>query len=154
MEAPDLETLAFEFFRQFARCEYCLKAVGLRENSRDAKADWRAFAAEICDLLNAPQSQLLKGAISYYLEHPPKKQVVINGILDWEAKLPDHKSQAELLLLLVCRVRNNLFHGGKFNGHYFEPQRSERLITHGLVILQECIEGHKKVFEAYSQRTD
>lgn len=151
---PILDELAFEFFREFARCEYCLKAVGLREpNRRDPTADWGAFAAAISGTLEAPEISELKTAVRYYLEHPPKKQTVQeDGVLGWREVLPDHKSQAELILLLVCRTRNNLFHGGKFNGHWFEPQRSQELLHHALIILKHCVASHPQVQEAYDYR--
>lgn len=152
MQVADIDDLAYEFFREFARCEYCLKAVGFRETSRDAKASWGAFANEVRATLEGAKSDALKAAIAYYLAHPPKKQVIQHGLLQWEHKLPGHANNAELILRLVCRVRNNLFHGGKFNGHWFEPQRSEDLLSHGLTILRECVEAHPKVREAYSQR--
>jgi hypothetical protein len=126
--------------------------VGLRENTRDVKADWGAFAAEVRNILDAPNAADLDTAVKYFVEHPPKKQVVQDGMLAWDDRLPDHKSKAELVLRLVCRVRNNLFHGGKFNGHWFEPQRSEDLLTHGLVVLKACVENHKLVNEAYAQK--
>lgn len=148
----DINELAYEFFKEFARCEYCLKAVGLRKASRDACASWDAFANEVRATLESPNSAALAVAITYYLANPPKKQVVENGCLEWDAALPRHANNAELLLRLVCRVRNNLFHGGKFNGHWFEPERSKELLSHGLTILRECREAHPAVKEAYAQR--
>jgi len=152
--SPNLDELASEFFREFARCEYCLKVVGLREpKRRDPTADWGAFADEVRPVLETPSSPELKAAVQYYVEHPPKKQIErTDGFLDWKDVLPDHKHQAELVLRLVCRVRNNLFHGGKFNGHWFEPQRSEELLKHALVILSACVASHQKVQEAYAQK--
>ncbi len=94
------------------------------------------------------------GAIQYYLTHPPKKQVLVDRVLSWSTQLPDHQSQADLVLRLVCRVRYNLFHGGKFNGHWFEPQRSEELLYRGLLILRAVVSGHSKVREAYANRAD
>lgn len=76
-----LDDLGYEFFREFARYEYCLKAI---------------------------------------------------------------------VLLLICRVRNNLFHGGKFNGRWFEPQRSEELMRYALIILRACGQSHDKVSNAYA----
>lgn len=150
----DLDQLAFEFFREFARCEYCLKIVGLREPKRkDPTADWGAFAAEVLHAFETVSSPDFKKAIQYYSEHPPKKQIERDdGFLDWKNVLPDHKNKAELVLRLICRVRNNLFHGGKFNGHWFEPQRSEALLMHALAILKVCIASHAKVQEAYVQK--
>jgi len=152
--SSNLDVLAFEFFREFARCEYCLKVVGLREsNRRDPTADWGAFATAVRSTLATPGTTELKAAIQYYIDHPPKKQIQRDdGLLDWSDVLPDHKHQAELTLRLVCRVRNNLFHGGKFNGHWFEPQRSEDLLKHALVILNACVASHRKVQEAYAQK--
>lgn len=77
--ATDIEGLAFDFFREFARCEYCLKAVGLRERGRNAKADWDAFAGEIREVLDAPKSPETIKAVEYYLTKPPNKQIVENG---------------------------------------------------------------------------
>lgn len=150
MEAADLEGLAFKFFREFARYEYCLKATGLREDSRTAKASWSKYAAEVTHVIDTPQAKGLENAITYFTDHPPKKQIVKDGVLDWDETLPNHQSKAELILLLVCRVRNNLFHGGKFNGRWFEPQRSEDLMRHALVILGACAESHANVREAYA----
>jgi hypothetical protein len=150
----NLDHLAFEFFREFSRCEYCLKVVGLRDPMRkDPTADWGAFSNEVQHVLEAPSSAELKKAVEYYLAHPPKKQISrSDGVLDWKESLPDHKHQAELILRLVCRVRNNLFHGGKFNGHWFEPQRSEELLKYALSILSSCVAAHPKVQEAYAQK--
>jgi hypothetical protein len=150
--AGELDILAFEFFREFVRCEYCLKAVGFLENTRNPRASWVAFSREIEDLLDTPGPPELKSAIEYLIKHPPKKQIVRDNCLEWSQELPQHKSQSELVLLLVCRIRNNLFHGGKFNGRWFEPQRSMELLVHGLVVLRACVEKHPKVREAYAQR--
>ena len=148
-----LDSLGFAFFREFARCEYCLKVVGLRDPARkDPTADWGAFAAEVLPLFDNPKSEEVANAISYYLTHPPKKQVLRGETLGWEEVQPDHKSKAELVLRLVCRVRNNLFHGGKFNGQWFAPQRSEELLSHGLSILGAAVAAHPKVREAYAQK--
>ena len=154
LTSPNLDALAFEFFREFARCEYCLKVVGLREpNRRDPTADWGAFASEIRPTLEGPHAAKLQASVQYYIDHPPKKQIQqADGLLGWSDVLPDHKHQAELILRLVCRVRNNLFHGGKFNGHWFEPQCSEDLLSHALVILNACVESHQAVRDAYAQK--
>lgn len=153
MAAADLENLAYEFFREFARYEYCLKATGLREDSRAAKASWSKYAAEVTQVIEAPQTRDLEQAVAYFTAHPPKKQIVKDDALDWDETLPNHKSKAQLILLLVCRVRNNLFHGGKFNGRWFEPQRSEDLMQHALVILRACGQAHPRVREAYAGST-
>ncbi len=150
MATSKTEHLACEFFREFSRYEYCLKAAGLREDARGAKASWEKYAAEVTRVIDAPQSKDVVDAIDYFIVNPPKKQIINDGALDWDKTLPDHKNKAELVFLLICRVRNNLFHGGKFNGRWFEPQRSEELLKHALVILRECAKNHPGVREAYS----
>ena len=136
-----LYQLSFDFFREFSRCEFFLKAVGLREpNRKDPTADWGVFASEIASFLENPCTHELQAAVTYCSDHPPKKQITReDGFLDWQDVVPDHKSKTELILRLVCPVRNNPFHGGKFNGHWFEPQRSEDLLKHALVILNACV---------------
>ncbi|WP_395601520.1 hypothetical protein AB4P97_19995 [Pseudomonas sp. A1230] len=153
--AAELDLVAFSFFREFARCEYCLKAVGLLLGAPNKpQADWGTFAAEVTAVFDEPQSLEVSDAIQYYLTHPPKKQVFLDGVLSWSDTLPNCRSQAELVLLLVRRVRNNLFHGGKFNSHWFEPQRSEELLRGGLVILRAVVLSHYRVRDAYENRAE
>ena len=44
------------------------------------------------------------------------------------------------VLDLIRRVRNNLFHGGKFNDAHSGPGRNELLLRHSLAILHRCLE--------------
>jgi len=63
------------------------------------------------------EEEALVEGIKYLLEHPPKKQAIIRGTLSWQDSQPDRNSpMLQNLLVLVRRVRNNLFHGGKFPG--------------------------------------
>jgi len=146
----ELNDLAVNFFRKFSRMEYALKVNSFHYGDGDAKANWSAFAASISDCFNEPREQSLADAFAFLERNPPKKQVIRNDILDWDDAVPQSHSNVDLMLLYVRRVRNNLFHGGKFNGQWFEPQRSFDLVTHSLVILDACIEasaGVKAAFE-------
>jgi hypothetical protein len=139
-----LENLAADFFKKFARCEFALKDGGLhRRDKTDAEPDWRSFALSIEDNLSEeelekPELEKLKKAVEYILEHPPKKQVIENDRLKWRDANPSTNSRADLILILVRRVRNNLFHGGKFNSDWFNPDRSETLIKNSVTILDAC----------------
>lgn len=143
-----LDDIANEFFREFSRYEYCLKRVGLRTESRTASACWKKYAAEVRGVIENATGEV-EAVVTYLKENPPRKQIIENGELEWSDRLPDHDNDSELILLLICRVRNNLFHGGKFNGRWFEPDRSENLIRYALTILRACKEFHPKVREAY-----
>lgn len=146
----DLDALAFEFFREFARCECCLKAVGFRKNDVVAQPDWDAFAQTVRQTIEEPTDHKVVAAVQYFSKHPPKKQVVKDGELAWSAQSPLSEPTAQEILVLLRRVRNNLFHGGKFNGNWFAPQRSEELLTHGLVLLRACIAGNDKMKKAFN----
>ena len=79
-----------------------------------------------------------------------EKSSVRNGELAWDESPVQSTSKAQLVLLLIRRIRNNLFHGGKFNGRWFEPERSELLMHHALIILKACAMNHAAVSEAYN----
>lgn len=144
-----LDQLAEKLFRVFARTEYALKASGFNNGDGLAEANWRKFALAVEELIKNPISQELNEAIKFFFKAPPKKQVIICGVIQWEVSVPQTNSKADELLVYVRRVRNNLFHGGKFNGHWFDPERSEPLLRHSLTILHSCVEFVPSVREAY-----
>jgi hypothetical protein len=149
MTKGTLDKLAIELFKTFSRFEYALKASGFNNGDGEAQANWRNFALSIELELQNPQTPELREAIDFMLKHSPKKQVIRNGLLAWDAAPPNTNSTADLILLYVRRVRNNLFHGGKFNGHWFAPERSEKLLRHSLVILNACLDGSPQVRSAF-----
>lgn len=146
---PHLDQLAAKLFQVFSRTEYALKAAGYNNGDGAAEANWREFALAIEGLIASPTNQELRGAIDFFFNAPPKKQVIDGGVIQWEISEPATNSQADKLLIYVRRVRNNLFHGGKFNGHWFAPERSEPLLRHSLTILTACVESVPTVREAY-----
>ncbi len=145
----DLEQLATNMFRTFARFEYSLKAAGFHRGNGAAEPDWRAFAVSVSGLFDDPRTAEFSTAVGYILAHPPKKQIIADGVLSWGDAAPNTNLQSDLVLQYIRRVRNNLFHGGKFNGQWFQPERSECLLKHSLVILTACLEASPEVGEAY-----
>lgn len=142
--------LAGDFFFGFARFEYAMKMAKYHKGNGAAEPDWARFAKELEPVFQNPDSNEFKKAVSYFTEHPPKKQVVEDGCLVWRKVEPRTNSLADKTLQLVRRVRNNLFHGGKFKGRLFEdPERSETLMRYGLVILDRCLSEMPEVCEAY-----
>jgi hypothetical protein len=49
----------------------------------------------------------------------------------------------------IPELASNLFHGGKFNGHWFDPDRSENLMKSSLVILNAALAASDPVRQAY-----
>ncbi|HVF61939.1 MAG TPA: hypothetical protein VNJ70_19190 [Thermoanaerobaculia bacterium] len=97
-------------------------------------ADWDLFGRVINPQFNSIQDPALSEAVTYLLGRPPKKQVLIDDRLDWRDAPPDpNLSRAHRVLLAVRRVRNNLFHGGKFLAPD-EPgdDRDRLLVQHSL----------------------
>ncbi|MES9852477.1 MAG: hypothetical protein ABW170_11670 [Candidatus Thiodiazotropha sp. L084R] len=146
---PELEQLAIEFFKVFSRSEYALKAAGFHRGDGNAEANWTEFAKSVENFAQSPDDEYLESAIEFIQQSPPRKQVVVDGLIDWSAALPNKPLKADNLLIYIRRVRNNLFHGGKFNEHWFDPERSERLIRNSLVILRAFILHVDSTREAY-----
>ena len=149
----DLNGLVYEFFRTFAGSEYALKATGFYRHDRDnATPDWARFAesAPVRGVFGDPVEPGLAEAVEYILTHPPRKQVIENGGLAWSDRPTRAASQSGRVLELVGRVRNNLFHGGKGNQDWFDPERTEQLLRHSLTILDRCLEASEEVAGAYN----
>lgn len=144
-----LDRLAAKLFHVFSRTEYALKAAGYNNGDGNAEANWNKFALAVEGVVANPTSPELKEAIDFIFNAPPKKQIIADGIIEWASVEPNTNSRADKLLQYVRRIRNNLFHGGKFNGHWFAPERSEPLLRHSLVILNACVEATREVREAY-----
>lgn len=144
-----LDQLAGKLFQVFSRTEYALKAAGYNNGDGPAEANWRKFALDVEVLIANPTIPELHEAIDFFFSAPPKKQVIVQGVIQWEVSEPTTNSKADKLLIYVRRVRNNLFHSGKFNGHWFAPERSELLLRHSLTILDICVKSVPKVNQAY-----
>jgi hypothetical protein len=123
-----LDRLAVQFFKTFARFEYALKAAGYHKGDGNAKPDWDRFAQSIDSCFEQPLSDALAAAVKFLIETPPKRQVLVDGKLEWE-EAREEGPDSRKLSIYIRRVRNNLFHGGKFNGHWFSPERSEPLMA-------------------------
>lgn len=150
-DKPELDALAVQMFRQFSRFEYALKAAGHHPKGGDAQADWTDFAAVIShafqDRLGADVG--LREAVDYLMGHPPKKQRVVANRLVWKTVPAGGAGPTDDLLIYVRRVRNNLFHGGKYSRGWIDPERSEPLIRHSLTVLEACLLLSERVRAAY-----
>lgn len=129
--------LAFKFFVIFSMFEHALKETGFRQvkPNGDVNPDWDAFARAINGQFNPNASPELNTAVNYFINHPVKKQVFRNNRLTFsQTPRPQNISDTEWLSLLIRRVRNNLFHGGKVN---YDRPRDTLLIQFAIVILEE-----------------
>lgn len=150
--------LAWEFFVFFSRFEYALKrsSTYLKGGPSRAQPDWNLFAVDHEGEFQQLARPDVLEAVRYFRLHPPLKQVVAEGRLGWSEPLP-YSPIAELkwLLLSVGRVRNNLFHGGKFPLHNVsDPSRDRVLLEHSLTILNACVPLDREVAGAIGEHLD
>lgn len=138
MPPNNLDDTAFHLFKIFAQYESSLKEHGYFQSSNGQKiiVDWDRFVNEkigenFLELLEDNEQ-----SATYILENPPKKQVVNdNGEIIWK-DVSNQERSVQTLFGHISRVRNNLFHGAKFNGTWFDPERSKLLMEHSLNILK------------------
>jgi len=146
------DSLLVEFLRVFSRFEYALKSTAFAQgDERRVDPNWDDFARTIREDFDAIQDPEFVEAVDYLLSQPPKKQVLDGKRLGWRSAPPDRNvSRTEQTLLMVRRVRNNLFHGGKRLHDYTEDTaRDVRLVDCALRVLGQCVRLLPEVREAY-----
>jgi len=118
-----------EFFYIFSRMEFSLKKSGYLINSK-AEANWTEFWSDNEEYFDITNNNLLAEAYSYIMSYPPKKQIINeNNTLDFQEVDGD-------LCLHIRRIRNNLFHGGKFSISDVDTTRNKKLIDSSILILE------------------
>jgi hypothetical protein len=147
--SAELDQTAFRFFKLFAQYEYALKAMGFGSAGKNGQAepDWDRFANEVGVQVMTVTDEPVAAARRYIVEQPPKRQVWVGGTVAWEPVANDDKS-VQALFGHIRRVRNNLYHGGKFNGRWIDPDRSRELIGKSLLILEALLERDDRLREA------
>lgn len=133
------DELVFDFFKEFSKAEFILKHAGfLLGNESKVDADWDGFAASLSDDFYN-DDVAAQGAAEYLFTNPPMKQIkTADGRLGWTRDdVADSDRSSKRLFVLVRRVRNNLFHGGKFPvGLVEDAARDERLLEASLRVLR------------------
>jgi hypothetical protein len=146
---PDL---AYEFLGTFARCEYALKGASFAKSSaKSVEANWDEFAKSIDWHFRRVKDVAFVDAVQFLLTEPPRKQVLRDGHLDWKESPPDPKlPKAQQVLLMVRRIRNNMFHGAKvWSPEYDNRDRDINLVQAGLTVLEHCVAVNRHVRIAY-----
>lgn len=134
LEIPHM--LVVEFMAAFSRFEYVLKEKDyLREKSKFAQAAWGKFATDAAEEIDLSGDQKLASAIKFLIEEPPMIQI---SAKEWAVRPLKGVSDLEQAIESVCRVRNNLFHGGKYTPHS-AAGRDEMLVSSSLVVLLGCV---------------
>lgn len=155
---PDGRNLVFDFFITFSRFECALKNSirYARINGLKVAADWTRFASSIQDTFDKTYSPELDAAVEYIINNPPKVQHLENNQLVWHhLEIENNTPLTTRLDLYIRTIRNNLFHGGKFNGVY-EPDISRNyiLISNAMIILNDWLRLNEVVRILFLERMD
>ena len=138
---------AVKLFKMMMRFEFALKELGFTSTYRNGnvRVNWDKFANESLTSSfyeKIESSNLAKTLIA----KPPSHQREEHGVLSFvDAPSP---TDVQALLAAVCRVRNNLFHGGKSGDK--DQDRNDELINDALHIIHEAVssrEDLKSIFE-------
>lgn len=145
----DLDKMAFRFFKTFAQYEYALKVLGYVSAGprKQAEPNWDKFSNEVGGLIMDSSNEKTTKAINYIQNHPPKRQVLEDEGISWENVSSSDKSP-QMLFSHIRRIRNNLYHGGKFHSRWIAPDRSKELIESALIILEALQKEHAELSEA------
>jgi len=146
--------LAMDFMDAFMRAENALKQGGFATMANGAAcAHWDKFASSIKAGFDAIDNQSFRDSVIYLVQNPPRKQVIKESGLEWEDSPVPTGSAAHQSLLMVRRVRNNLFHGGKTfvlgGGDTFE--RNTNLVTASGKVLDHAIRLNHIVHSYHSR---
>ena len=145
--------LFLEFLTVFSRAEYALKTAKYHEQAPHVTPSWDRFANHInTDFRLITDTEFLE-AVNYLMTNPPGKQVIEDGELRFRPTDVDpDQTRAQQVLGLVRRVRNNLFHGGKFvTAEQDNNHRNHRLIEASLTVLKRCLTLDPEVHSRYER---
>jgi len=142
-----------QFMDAFMSAECALKHGGFGHMQGGAAcANWDKFASSIKKSFNDVADQPFRDAVAYLVQNPPRKQVINGRALKWEeAPPPADASASQQCLLMIRRVRNNLFHGGKnyVMGGADTSERNDKLVTSSLIVLDHVMSLNQDVHAHY-----
>ena len=145
---PD-EGLVFDFFWAFTTIECAMKHAGIhktREGSDAIEANWEQFET---DLVNYGTERSLKfrQAARSLQQFRIQRLALIENRPVWRPVERGRMGEVAFTLYLLRLVRNNLFHGGKyeFGAPADQVERDTAIIRAALSVLDQCLEHHPRV---------
>jgi len=117
----------YTFIKSFIGFEVKLKRLNYYKKSvkrKNVEVDWDSFEKDYREVILIIANSDDKH-IKYLLTNPPKKMCVKDNSITFDRTVTDNA--ANELMISLRAIRNNLFHGGKFDGE--ELSGSERNMT-------------------------
>lgn len=136
------KNLILDFFITFSRFECALKISSFSSgDSNKVSANWDVFIASISPNFNKDKNPQLSQAVDYLIQNAPRIQMIVNGQLGWRDRIfTPNNQEINKLSLSIRDIRNNLFHGGKFNGNYqADISRNYILLKNAIIILNDWL---------------
>jgi len=159
---PDEDT-AKEFFAVFSRFECALKSANCFDKNPDKhledincqriKPNWSKYCARYLEKNENLKAKVITSS-KYLLENPPQMQCIQNKTqkIKWNKPKKHKETDLEWIFYLLKLVRNNLFHGGKYeigqDGSY-NSSRDEDLLQTCLKVLYVCLDDDNPVTKAF-----
>jgi len=149
-ERPD-RRLAIDLFIAFSRLEYALKRIGYgRVNKQGVfEVNWEAY--NYGALPKFPSGGPIEQALKLFSLSPPLKQT---GVKKWGQDNSTEPLGPKRLFVLVRRVRNNLFHGGKSPDDPTELSRNSDLMSASLHVIDWLLESDVQLRSAFIEGLD
>lgn len=141
--APEGRSIMNDFFIIFSRFECALKNSGFTAVDRDkVSANWDSFVSSIKNDFKSDSNSELETAVNFIVNSPPRIQILTGSNLSWRNReFAINTPLINKLGLSIRDIRNNLFHGGKFNGSYQEDvSRNYKLLNASIIILNQWLE--------------
>lgn len=136
------QNLIVEFFVTFSRFECALKSSQFVSGDNErAWPNWEQFVASIRPAFDKNHSPELRNAFDYILNHRPRIQMVQGNQLGWrDREFQTNEPEINRVGLSIRDVRNNLFHGGKFQGNFQQDvSRNYILLKNSIIVLNDWL---------------
>ncbi len=147
------KTLLIEFFILFSRFEYALKtSITFAEgNEKKVGANWSKFVSSISNAFISESNSDLKSAVEYIMLNPPNIQVFVDGNIKWRSReFLNNEPEINKLCQHIKDIRNNLFHGGKFNSiNNQEISRDTLLLKSSMLVLNNWVQINDNVRDKF-----
>lgn len=134
---------AFDFIKRFSSFESALRLTDTVRKERNANIIWD----DVKKILKTKNFKLTDEQKEFEIFKNPPKKLKFENVLSWELG-PISTNEEDLVIDVLVRVRNNLFHGSKHFGDSSESQRNRTLIDDALVVLSSVVK-HVGVEDAY-----
>ncbi len=143
-----VKNLSLQFFYQFSRLEFALKANGYIKtigHIKRVEPDWDRFVYNIKADFKASNFQI-KDSLQYYFNNPPKVLIQKDNTLSWHQFPRDAARTVENIFIFIRRIKDNLFCGDITEGRQFAaPCNDIMLLEHGIAIMDYVAEIYPKL---------